>query len=101
MIVDKDLLVRKIYLVAANVLNENDDKTKNKQINLFDISNGNMNIDYNTEKREKEKEREHNLQNVILQIKEKYGKNAILKGINFEKAGTTIERNKEIGGHKA
>ena len=100
-IVNKDLLVRKIYLVAANVLNENDDKTKDGQINLFDIRDVTMNVDYNVEKTEKEKERAHNLQNVILQIKEKYGKNAILKGINFEKAGTTIERNKEIGGHKA
>lgn len=92
-IVDKNLLVRKIYLVASNVLNQDDDKTKNNQINLFDICENS----YNNEKSKKD----NKLQNAILEIQQKYGKNAILKGMNFEKAGTTIERNKEIGGHKA
>ena len=36
-----------------------------------------------------------------LNIKEKYGKNSILKGMNFEESGTTIERNGQIGGHKS
>ena len=48
-----------------------------------------------------EMEREHQLQKAMLNIKEKYGKNAILKGMNLEKAGTTIERNQQIGGHKS
>ena len=48
-----------------------------------------------------EMEREHQLQKAMLNIKEKFGKNAILKGMNLEKAGTTIERNQQIGGHKS
>ena len=40
------------------------------------------------------------MQKAVLNIKEKYGKNAILKGMNFEAGGTTIERNGQIGGHK-
>ena len=48
-----------------------------------------------------EMEREHQLQKAMLNIKEKFGKNAILKGMNLEKSGTTIERNQQIGGHKS
>lgn len=45
-------------------------------------------------------EREHKIQKTMLEIKEKFGKNAILKGMNLEKGATTIERNRQIGGHK-
>ncbi len=48
-----------------------------------------------------ELEKEKKLQHAMLDIKKKYGKNAILKGINLEESATTIERNKQIGGHKA
>lgn len=48
-----------------------------------------------------ELEREHRMQKVMLDIKEKYGKNAILRGMNLEKGATTIERNGQIGGHKS
>ncbi len=48
-----------------------------------------------------ELEREHQLQKAMLDIKEKFGKNAILKGMNLEKSSTTIERNQQIGGHKS
>jgi DNA polymerase V len=41
------------------------------------------------------------MQETILGIKKKFGKNAILKGVNFEEGATAKERNKQIGGHKA
>ena len=50
------------------------------------------------EKQKKEK-KENNLQHTIIKIKNKYGKNAILKGMNFVDGGTTIERNGQVGGH--
>lgn len=46
-------------------------------------------------------EKERKLQQATLEIRKKFGKNAILKGMNLEKAGTTIERNQQIGGHKS
>lgn len=46
-------------------------------------------------------EKEHNLQKAVVDIKKKFGKNAILKGMNLNKSGTTIERNQQIGGHKS
>ena len=93
-IVNKQLLVRRINITVNNVVNENMVKTSDyEQINLF--------VDYAevNEKRKKE-EAEKEIQKAMIGIKSKYGKNAILKGMNLQKEGTTIERNKQIGGHK-
>ena len=46
-------------------------------------------------------EKEKKLQNAVLNIKKKYGKNSILKGMNLEEDATTLDRNNQIGGHKA
>ncbi|MGF0032278.1 DNA repair protein [Bariatricus sp. SGI.154] len=48
-----------------------------------------------------EMEREHRMQKAMLDIKEKFGKNAILKGMNLQEGATTVERNRQIGGHKS
>ena len=48
-----------------------------------------------------EQEKEKNLQQAILSLKKKYGKNAVLKGMNFKEGATMIDRNGQIGGHKA
>ena len=67
---------------------------KFEQIDLF------TNYEEINKAQEKE-EREKRLQKVILDIKDRYGKNSILKGMNFEDGGTMRDRNREIGGHKA
>ena len=46
-------------------------------------------------------EREKKLQQTVIEIKNKFGKNSVLKGMNYEEGATTKERNKQIGGHKA
>ena len=59
---------------------------------------------YEQKKREEEAaalEREKRRQQAVLSIRKKYGKNAILKGMNFEEGATTVDRNSQIGGHKA
>lgn len=93
-IVNKQLLVRRINITVNNVVNENMVKTSDyEQINLF--------VDYaevNEERKKEEAEKE--IQKAMIGIKSKYGKNAILKGMNLQKEGTTIERNRQIGGHK-
>ena len=100
-IVDKDLLVRRMYVVANHVLPETDAPKKNDsavQLDLF--------TDYAAEA-EKQKaenaalERERKIQAATLAIKKKYGKNAILKGMNLEEGATAKDRNAQIGGHKA
>lgn len=97
-IIDKNLLVRRIN-IAANVFEEGSvsDKPKIEQINLFDDYLDKTDI---LEKRKEEEKEEKILQNVLLDIKNKYGKNAILRGMNLEEGATTKERNGQIGGHK-
>ena len=94
-IINKNLLVRRINVTANKVVTESEAKKQNsfEQINLF------TNYNELEEKRAKE-EVERNLQKALINIKSRYGKNAILKGMNFVEGGTTIERNRQIGGHK-
>lgn len=90
-IINKNLSVRRINISVNNLKNEEENKKENKfeQINLFT----------NSEKIVENEKKENDLQHTIMQIKNKYGKNAILKGMNFVEGGTTIERNGQIGGH--
>lgn len=84
-VVDPSLKVRRIYVVAAQVIPE--EKVEGVQLNLFE------------EPVDTDKERSR--QEAILAIRRKFGKNAILKGTNFEEGATGRERNQQIGGHKA
>lgn len=95
-IINKDLFVRRVTLSASDVVNEDDYK------NVLTYEQMNMFIDYEQLAKQRQKERKEKcLQKAVLNIKEKYGKNSILKGMNFEENGTTIERNGQIGGHKS
>ena len=85
-IVNPDLMVRRIYVVAAHVFPE--EKATGIQLGLFEE----MPVDLEKERRQQE---------AILEIRRRFGKNAILKGMNFEEGATTRDRNNQIGGHKA
>ncbi len=89
-IVNPELSVRRIYVVANHVRYDAV-KPHPMQFNLFD----------DPVKHEKELKKESNRQKAILKIKHRYGKNAILRGINFEEGATMRERNQQVGGHKA
>ncbi len=91
--VRRDLTVRRITIAANNVVSENI-VPEPEQLNLF--------TDYKrceTETAALEKER--NIQRAVLEIKHKYGKNSVLKGMNFEEGATAAERNGQVGGHRA
>ena len=100
-IVDKNLLVRRMYVVANHVLPEADAPKKNDGVVQLDLF-----TDYAAEE-EKQKaedaalERERKIQKAALAIKKKYGKNAILRAMNLEEGATAKDRNAQIGGHKA
>ena len=89
-IADADLLVRRVYLVANHVRFITESQPL-KQLDFF--------TDY--KKLADDNERDERRTKAILEIKAKYGKNAILKGVNFEKEATAIKRHGQIGGHKA
>ena len=100
-IVDKNLLIRRMYVVANRVLREADAPKKRDDAVQLDFF-----TDYaaEAEKQKAEDEalaRERRIQNATLAIKKKYGKNALFKGMNLEEGATAKERNAQIGGHKA
>ena len=99
-IVDGKLLVRRINLVANHVVPETSvvETESYEQFDLF--------TDYEAERKKREEEktilsREKQMRRAGLEIKKKFGKNAILKGMNLEEGATTVDRNNQIGGHKA
>jgi len=99
-IMDKDLLVRRINLTANNIVPEDtvDTVQVDEQLTLF--------TDYEELERKRAEEeaelaRERRIQEAMIGIKNRYGKNAILKGTNLQEGATAKERNEQIGGHKA
>lgn len=103
--VDKGLLVRRVGVTACNVIPKQEAERIRRerqeapeQLNMF--------TDYDSlaaekEAQEKKLEREKRLQEAMLTIKDKFGKNAVLKGLNYQEGARGRERNNEVGGHKA
>ena len=98
-IFDKTLFARRINLVACNVIRESDipEKESYEQLDFFSIDTAEKEFEEN----EKALEKERAIQEAMLKIKHKFGKNAVLKGTNFTEGATAKDRNKQIGGHKA
>ena len=94
-IVDKSLLVRRINIAVCKLQKEKDvNENQVEQLDLF--------TDYEKKNAQEESlKKEKRMQEAVLSIKKKYGKNAILKGMNLEEGATAKERNSQIGGHKA
>ena len=99
-IVDKNLLVRRVNITAAHVVDEGTAQ-KTDSVEQLDFFTDYVAVQEKKEEEEAELEREKKMQKAMLEIKRKYGKNAVLKGMNLEKGATTLDRNKQIGGHKA
>ena len=94
-IVDKKLLTRRLTITANHLLSESDAQANAgaEQLTLFDVPE-------DIEKREADEAREKRMQKAVLDIKNRFGPNSIMKGTSYQDAATGIERNKSIGGHK-
>ena len=97
-IVDKNLSVRRIYVVANHTVDESTVKEPSEQLDLF--------MDFETIEKQKAQEddelqKEKSLQKAVISLQKKFGKNSVLKGMNLKEGATTIQRNGQIGGHKA
>ncbi len=99
-IVDRNLLIRRLNITANKVVSESSVREANQfeQMSLF--------VDYSAEEKKREEEnaaleREKRMQQAVLSIKKRYGKNAILKGMTLQEGATAIDKNNQIGGHKA
>ena len=98
-VVHKDLLIRRVNIAVCNLIPE--DEIPDERPVQMDMFTDYEEIDRNRREMRAAEERERKLQRVTLAMQDKYGKNAILKGMNLVEGGTTIERNGQIGGHKA
>lgn len=94
--VDPVLLIRRVTLAACHVLPEQKvaEREQFQQLDLFEDAQA-------SQSQQEVLEREKRRQQAVLQIRKKYGKNAILKGMNYEEGATAKDRNSQIGGHKA
>ena len=95
-IINPHLLIRRVNIVANHIKSE-DLKAEQtyEQLSLFEAPKNDEALS------KKALEKEHKIQDTLISIKQKYGKNAVLKGMNLEEGATTKERNEEIGGHRA
>ena len=89
--VDSSLLVRRIYLYANHVVREDDAAAQGRQPDLFEAGGDDA----------PDALRERKLQDAAIAIKKRFGRNAILRGMDLEEGATQRERNSQIGGHKA
>lgn len=99
-IVDEKLLIRRINITANRVIDEKEaaQETHYEQLSLFEDPEQE---EVRKEQRERELAREKRMQHAVIDIKKKFGKNAILKGMNLEEGATAKKRNDQIGGHRA
>lgn len=99
--VNNDLLIRRMNISVNRLITEGEVKeeaTGSEQLSIF--------VDYAEEERKRNEEKatlekEKQMQTAIIDIKKRYGKNAIFKGMNLEEGATAKDRNSQIGGHKA
>ena len=99
-IINPGLMVRRVNISVNNLISESrrNEESKSEQLDFF--------TDYEKAEADKKEaetkyKREKSKQNAMISIKKKYGGNAIIKGMNLEEGATTIDRNKQIGGHRA
>ena len=97
-IADKGLSVRKLNLTCNHLISESEVRARHEQLSLFD--------DYEAAERNRaryasELEKEKKMQKAVLKIKGKYGRNAVIRGLDLQEGATTLERNGQIGGHRA
>lgn len=100
-IVNEDLLVRRLNVVACNVVDEMSVAMQDDNFEQMDLFTDYAQKKIDLEAEKSRQERERRLQQATLSIKKRFGKNAILKGMNLEDGATAKDRNAQIGGHKA
>lgn len=98
-IIDKKLLVRRLNVTANHIVTEEYQRRKGREPRQLDLFER---IDTDADKeREASLEKERRVQETVLEIKKRFGKNSILRGLNFADGATMKERNRQIGGHRA
>ena len=100
-VVDKELLVRRLCVTACGVISEAEAETLRSTPRQLDLFTDYDEMERLRRQKRSREEREHRRMKAVLSIKRKFGKNAILRGLNYGDGATQRERNNQIGGHKA
>lgn len=100
-LVNPDLLIRRLNLTVNHVVPESVAATQHTEPQQLDLFTDYEALEKQKQKEQAKLEKERRMQEVQLKIKQRFGKNAILRGLNFSEGATAIERNEQIGGHKA
>ena len=100
-IVDKTLLIRRLNITATHIIREADALKTQGGYEQLDLYTDYAALDAKRQKEQADLARERKMQEAMLSIKAKFGKNAILRGMNLEEGATAKDRNAQIGGHKA
>ena len=100
-ITDPELLVRKVYVTAARVMEEKKAREKEDEPQQMDLFTDYSALEAQKKKEQAAADREKRRQKALLEIRKKYGKNAVIRGMDLEEGAMTIQRNGQIGGHKA
>lgn len=100
-IASKNLLVRRFTLAVTHLIPENEVKSSAPEVEQLDLFTDYAALEQQRAAEKEEQERELKIQKALIDIRDKFGKNAIIKGLNMHEGATAMERNKQIGGHKA
>ena len=95
----KHLLVKRINIAVVN-LSTNTNIEESKVYEQFDLFSNYEEIDSKRKKEKEDETNERKIQEVIIDLKQKYGKNSILKGLDLVSGATAKDRNSQIGGHR-
>jgi DNA polymerase V len=99
--VNPDLLIRRLNLTTNHVVSEASVAAKENAPQQLDLFTDYEALEKQQQEEKAKRDKERRMQEAQLKIKQRFGKNAILRGLNFEEGATAKERNKQIGGHKA
>lgn len=100
-IVDSTLLVRRLNIVAGHIISEREVPVQQNEGEQMDLFTDYAALDAQRKQEQAALAKERKMQEAMLSIKNKFGKNAILKGMNLEDGATAKDRNAQIGGHRA
>ena len=99
--VNRDLLIRRLNICTNDIIREEQVEDKGQEEPQLDLFTDYEALVKEKQNKRKEREKERRMQEALINIKHRYGKNAILKGTSYAEGATARERNKQIGGHKA
>ena len=100
-ITDRQLLIRRLNVAACRLLTREETERLHREPVQYDLFTDYGALERELRRREEAQDKERRIQMALLSIRGRYGKNAVFKGLNLQEGATAIERNRQVGGHRA